>query len=500
IIVLLILAGISIQALTNTGLFEKAGQAKKEAKRAQVTEWLNLKLIEEQTYNPTGTAEEIIEATRASVYDNEELEKMGKNVVVDENTSTQEDGEEVDVYFYVQVDEDVYKVEMAGVQFIGEEGKFPPVITIESMTSTTNSITIKIKVSRNEEGTLEIYKKSEDDTNYTIEKRATGEEATGLEYTISGLKQNEKYSIKIVATAKNGQVKEYTEDIKLGSVPDLAEGDITFTYSVDGEVIDKETWTNKEVTVTASTEITGYALQTSKDGISWNDATSQTFTENGQIHVVLYDGTNYGSSATGNVINIDTTKPIVTEATATTNSIEITATDEASGIIGYAVTTSNTAPADSSYTTVASTTSLSTTVTGKIQGTTYYVWVKDEAGNISESKSTSTGSIAQASGASYTPTSLTNGNVTVTLPTISGFITRYTTDGSTPTMSNGIEYTTTITVSNNCTIKYIYTDGNNIGEEGTLKIENIDKTNPSTPTISLTTTSSWVTAKYRLVW
>ena len=45
IILLLILAGISIQAITNTGLFEAAGQAKKEAKRAQVVEWLNLKLI-----------------------------------------------------------------------------------------------------------------------------------------------------------------------------------------------------------------------------------------------------------------------------------------------------------------------------------------------------------------------------------------------------------------------------------------------------------------------
>ena len=66
IIVLLILAGISIQAMTNTGLFASASQAKKEAKRGQIEEWLNLKLIEEQMYNPTGTAEEIIEATRVA--------------------------------------------------------------------------------------------------------------------------------------------------------------------------------------------------------------------------------------------------------------------------------------------------------------------------------------------------------------------------------------------------------------------------------------------------
>ena len=66
IIILLILAGISIQAITNTGLFESAFKARKEAQRAQVTEWLNLKLMEEQMYKPTGTAEQIIEATRVA--------------------------------------------------------------------------------------------------------------------------------------------------------------------------------------------------------------------------------------------------------------------------------------------------------------------------------------------------------------------------------------------------------------------------------------------------
>ena len=152
IIILLILAGISISVLTNQGLFIQASKAKKETQRAQVTEWLNLKLIEEQANNPTGTPEEIIEETRLASKGNVELAKMGKNVVVDENTSTIEDGEQVAIYFYVQVDEDVYKVEMAGAKFIGEAGKFPPVIKLESITSTTNSITVKIKASRNEEG------------------------------------------------------------------------------------------------------------------------------------------------------------------------------------------------------------------------------------------------------------------------------------------------------------------------------------------------------------
>ena len=168
IIILLILAGISIQAITNTGLFEQSNRAQKENQRAQVTEWLNLKLMEEQMHNPTGSAEEIIEATRVASDGNIELAQMRKNVVVDTNTSTIEDGQLVDIYFYVQVDEDVYKVEMAGAKFIGEKGKFPPVIIVESITNATNSITIKIKTSRNEDGMLEIYKKLEDEEDYTI--------------------------------------------------------------------------------------------------------------------------------------------------------------------------------------------------------------------------------------------------------------------------------------------------------------------------------------------
>ena len=250
IIILLILAGISISALTNQGIFAQANRAKKEAQRAQVTEWLNLKLIEEKMNKPTGTAEEIIEATRQNVIENKnELEKIGNPVTV-EDTKTEEDGEKVAIYFYVQVDEDVYKVEMAGAMLIDKEA---------------------------------------------------------------------------------------------GSIPDLKEGDITFTYKVDGQIIDKDTWTNKEVIVTASTEITGYTLQTSKDGKTWSNSTSQTFTENGKIYATLYDGRNYGSSVVENVSNIDTkdpeaniqlisTSPITSSTLPVQINTKVVHSDEQSGI------------------------------------------------------------------------------------------------------------------------------------------------------------------------
>ena len=68
IIILLILATISIQALTQTGLFESANKAKLENKRGQISETLELKEMLEQSNNPTGTAEEIITATGIMLY------------------------------------------------------------------------------------------------------------------------------------------------------------------------------------------------------------------------------------------------------------------------------------------------------------------------------------------------------------------------------------------------------------------------------------------------
>lgn len=120
IVILLILATISIQSLMHTGLFESANRAKLETKRGQITEWLGLRLLEGQMKNPTGTAEEVIIATRNSVIENKnELLKIGKEVSI-EDTSIEEDGEQVDIYFYVIVDRDIYKVDMSGAKFIGE--------------------------------------------------------------------------------------------------------------------------------------------------------------------------------------------------------------------------------------------------------------------------------------------------------------------------------------------------------------------------------------------
>ena len=483
IIILLILATVSIQSLTHTGMFASANKAKLDTKRSQISEWLGLEVISEQTNNPTGSAEQIINQTHKNVLDKqEELKRFGKDIKV-EDVSTEEDGEQVDVYFYVVVDKDIYKVDLKNHKFIGELGKMLPVIKIVSISNTTNSIKVKVKTSRNEGGIVEYYIKSEDDTRYTL--KATKNDDS--EYVYDNLIQGKKYSVKVVAKAENGQSAEAIAEQTTGTIINLKEGDLEFTSK-------PSTWTNTdvEVTVKANIDIKGYQLLTSQNpDKGWNKATSQIFKTNGIIYAVLSDGVNYGVAASRTIQNIDKTKPVVTGATATTNKIAITATDEASGIIGYAVTTSNTTP--SSFTDVASTKTLSVAPTGYRQGTTYYVWVKDAAGNVSASKSTATGKVTDLTAANikftYSPSGWTNKDVTATASTtVTGFTLQTSKDGS------NWSSTATQTYSSNGKIYARLWDGTNYGATATGNFTNIDKTKPVVTGATATTNKIAITA------
>ena len=392
IILLLILSTVSIQALTNTGLFESTSKAKLENKRGQITEWLSLKLYETQSENYNKTEEEIIELTRQNVENNKsELEKIGKSVTIDREISTEEDGEKVEPYFYVVVDKDIYKVSMEEQKFIGEDGKLLPIIKLVSISNTSNSITVKVKTSRNEGGKLKYYIKEYDTSDYTLVKELEDET-----YTYEDLKQGVKYSVKIVAENANKLTSEVVEEQITGTVIDLKEGDLEFTS-------EPSTWTNTDVNVTvkANIDTKGYTLQTSKDGTNWDSTTTQTYSSNGRIYARLWDGTNYGSSVSTNFTNIDKTVPTVSTALSSTStsinsvSLSVGIIDENSGlgkVEWYYGTTNNpttlagTTPVTTMNGSVAGPTTAQTktyTVTGLSAGTTYYfkAIVYDVAGN-----------------------------------------------------------------------------------------------------------------------
>ena len=210
IILLLILAGISIQAITNQGLFGRANEAKRESEIANIKEQIALDIYEKQLEPPVGS---ITEDQLKTI-----LEKQGTIIY-------EEDG--VTIKGITTTDKG-YEILLSDIYSGTTEEAL--LITLENITSTTNSITIKIKTSGNKDGTLEIYKKIEADAEYTLEKTATGEEVTGLEYTLENLEQDTKYIIKIVAT-KNGQIKEAIAEQTTLKVPDSVSPSTTETHT-----------------------------------------------------------------------------------------------------------------------------------------------------------------------------------------------------------------------------------------------------------------------------
>ena len=416
IIILLILATISIQALTQTGLFQNANRAKLDTKRSQIKEWLSLNLMEVQTTNYDKTDSEILEIARGKAEKSEELKKLGKTVNVDGEISTEEDGQTVPPYFDVIVDNDMYKVSMEEQEFIGEVGKIVPSVDF-SATTTSKSITLKITTKRSQGGTVECYIKGENDSNY-----GTAQKATDNQYTFDNLEQGKKYTVKVVVTSGNGQKAEKEKEYTTGDIQKLETADIEFEYSVNGTVIDKKTWTNKEVKVTAKpkVDISGYTLVTKKNDGTWQKTDNQTFGENGIMYVALTDGRNYGETqATANVTNIEKNAPSVNinlSATEVTTEGSITATvtqsDSESGInIGsckwiYNTTAGNIGTNASSYTGTFTSATQNITLKSTTVGTYYlHVLSADNAGNLKE---TIKGPIAVKTASNAVPGSTTH--------------------------------------------------------------------------------------------
>ena len=481
IVVLLILSTITIQGITHTGLFSSAENAKLEHKRAYIATTLETKLKISQSEQIRGTDEEIIKATYEDVKnDLDEIKKAGgKDIEVGEVTSEEREGK-TEWFFEVKVDGDVYKVALDGSDYLGKENELSPLIQIKTVKSTTNTISVTVTTKRNEGGKVEYYIKEKAASKFTLAKTTDQNE-----YTYTGLKQDTTFVIKAIAIGKNGKEKESKEvEIETSTVPKIDSKEIEFA-------VEPNTWTNKSVKVTAKPKVDtqGFTLVTSKNPTSsWTKVNNQTFSTNGTMYVALTDGNNYGVTASHEVTNIDKIKPMITSVTATTNTIKITATDEASGISAYAISESSTMP--TKFTVVDSTKIFNKIIENKKQSTKYYVWVKDQAGNVSEVASTTTGTVAGLTDAnttfSKTPNDWTNKDVTVTASTTEKNFALQT------KKDNGEWQTTgTQTFTENGTIYARLWDGINAGAETKLNVTNIDKLAPNafTPKASVTTNS-----------
>ena len=194
------------------------------------------------------------------------------------------------------------------------------------------------------------------------------------------------------------------------------------------------------------------------------------------MYAALTDGNNYGITASYEVTNIDKEKPEIKSITATTNTIKITATDNASGIKSYAISESSQTP--TKFTIVDNTKLLNKIIENVKQSTKYYVWVKDEAGNISNAAEVTTATVPKLTNANTTitktPSDWTNQSVTAKAETTEkGY--------SLQTKKDNGEWQNTDTqnYTENGTIYARLWDGTNAGEETYANITNIDKAAPT---------------------
>ena len=246
------------------------------------------------------------------------------------------------------------------------------------------------------------------------------------------------------------------------------------TCNIEGNITN---YTNNNITlkVVGIDEHSG-GVTYSWDGTTYGSTQTKEITANGKYTAYTKDALGNTANCSVNVTKIDKTKPVLTQVTPTTNSIRIIATDEQSGIVGYAVTTTASVP--TSFTSVTNTKKLDVTVTNRIQNTAYYVWVKDLVGNVNEVKKVSTGIVSGLTTANarftYSPSGWTNGNVVATASTdVAGFTIQTSLDGK--NWSN----TPSQTRSTNGTVYARLWDGVNAGGMLTGSVTNIDKNKPA---------------------
>ena len=214
-----------------------------------------------------------------------------------------------------------------------------------------------------------------------------------------------------------------------------------------------------------------------------------------KITTYTYDSAGHKSEATVITVKKDTTKPTITNFTsATTCKITLNATDASSGIVGYAISTNTTTP--TSFTACTKTKELTVDIGSRTQTTNYYLWVKDEAGHISDRKDVRTAEVPNAVTISDISWNTSTHKASVKLTEgVSGYTVQYSTDGSNWTnIANGGR---TPEYSLNTTVYGRLFDGTNASKiPPSFKIT--DTTKPNQPTVAVTAgtggTNSWYTS------
>ena len=291
---LLILAGISIQAITNAQLFGKSKIAKEEDKKAEIIEYLNLKLLGEQTTSYDKEKTIIIENTRQQVKE-QELKKYGKNIEI-KNVETSND----EVYFYVIVDDGTYKVSLKGAEYIGKrnnkdielkEGDIEFIYTPKEWTN--GKVKVEIKANKNIEGYKLEYKTSDNNTWTKYVKEIEIDKNQDIYARLSGVLGQTAVATGTIANIDRLKPKDFTPEVT----------STTNSITIKANTTDQEK-TNDD----GCSGIAGYRF--SKDnGTNWTEwQTSETYIYNGLTHQTNYQIKIQVKDNAENIITVNTNK------------------------------------------------------------------------------------------------------------------------------------------------------------------------------------------------
>ena len=268
-----------------------------------------------------------------------------------------------------------------------------PILKGISLSSTTNGIKVIVDAEEPDGMIVKYY--------YKINGKETISESNNQIYT--GLEKNKEYEIEVIVENKSGlkseAIKEKitTKEMNNPEIKQISETPGEYEYATSRVIqieydkqegfqyylkssVEAEVVGNTIVSTCGTETIPGNCTEsnvTTIEANTWYETSSTTpsvvYRQNGTLYALTSDGTNVSGTSTYTVTKIDTENPNV-EVSVSGKTATFTFSDNV-GILSYGVNQSNTE--EPSY---ASTTSTSATWTASSAGT-YYVWVKDKAGN-----------------------------------------------------------------------------------------------------------------------
>ena len=419
IIVLIILAGISINIMTSdNGIIETTKETIKNKEIREIEDILKETKLELMLMQNDVTLVKYLKLLKqketiineANIIQDEQYPDNIVDVVIKGQRFTLTD-----------INEDEQNIGDIQIIYVGEENKLLPTVQLAILKLTTETLEVKAKsrYATNPKYEYYIKKSDEEDSKYIKD----GDTTESTEHTFYNLTQNESYTVKVVLKTNNNNELKRERLVTTLELGDIQEGDITFNIS-------EREWTNQDVTAKAivnNEKLKNYKLQTSLNENDWQDTDTQVASSSSDvIYARITDGQgNCTSTAKYSNFKIDKLEPEITSALKNTNittnafTVNIGISDNLSGlskIIWYYKLSSNTNYLSTTQTLSGEQTSITRTITNLVDGKyNIYAEIYDAVGNIKTSNSidviipfTIVGSVSGGYSASISCTNINN--------------------------------------------------------------------------------------------